>query len=138
MDITQIIYGIFGIILGASAQYFFGLASERRKKFFEKKMQIYSDFIENVSEAAVSGKNNKNISDANLKKITQSKAFISIIGNKDVIRCINIFFDKHGIINSPASLDCFTDIIYAMRTDILKDNSIKKEEIKEILFGNKR
>jgi hypothetical protein len=138
MDIKLIvaIIALTGVVASALIQYYLGRESEKNKKTLEIRSQAYLDFLNIMSELASSAKHKKERDLEQLKKLTQAKSRIVLIGSNNVVKEVRNFFNKfNGTLSSDESLDAFSRIVSAMRSDLSDERSLANNILFDALFG---
>ena len=137
MDIKIVValIGISGVLASAIVQYLLGSKMEKSKKQIEVKSQAYLDFVNAVSEIAISTKHTRNISVEQLQRLNQAKTRVVLIGSNKVIEDLNLFFKEYGVLDSDEAYGSFSQIVKSMRNDLSGKDALNLNVICEALFG---
>lgn len=138
MDIRLIValIGVATVAASALVQFYLGRWSEKNKKMIDIRSQAYLDFLNITSEIASSAKRGEQRCLEQLQSLTQAKARIVLLGSNEVIKELNIYFSKHGSLNSDESFEAFSRIVSVMRADLSNEKLLVNSILSEGLFGN--
>ena len=138
MDIKLIVaaIGIVGILASAFVQFVLGRLAEKNKKAHEIRTQAYLDLINSVSDIASTSKFNEGKIEPNqLKNLTSAKSRVVLIGSDDVVIQIHKYFLAYEKLDSNESYDAFSNIVSAMRKDLISKSNLEQTLLTEALFG---
>ncbi|WP_199611552.1 hypothetical protein [Flocculibacter collagenilyticus] len=127
----------FGVIIGATLQYFFTKHVESLKHAKELKSKAYADYLDAISEDAsynheIGSRAQKRV----YAKIADAKARICLYGSSEVITAYSEFLALGGVFNSQKQKDAFTKMFSHMRKDSGGSEILNLQEIEIILLGH--
>ena len=124
---------LFGVVIGATVQFWFSRAAERQKHTSSLRSQAYADYLRAVALAAHLG------SDDDLRNAhrdaADAKARICIYGTASVITALSRFEETGAILNNERSTKEFVSLVTSMRSG---RSTVPMQELQLVLFGPSR
>lgn len=138
-DDRAAIFSIIGLIVGAVLQFLFTRHLDNNRHQRDLRAVAYADYLRAVSEIAnlrykVGSqewlKLNANTADA--------KCRISLYGANTVVSAFANFEKLGAAMNTPEQGQAFTDMVMAMRKDVLGSTLVSEADLKTLLLGVQR
>jgi len=125
---------LFGILVGAILQYFFGRTLELRKHAQLQKGQAYADYFRAFAAIATIGRTKDT-----LANLTDAKARICVYGSKEVIARLAAFERSGASTADTQSRALVEELLRAMRRDVGTSTGIAiGGDLSLVLFGPPR
>jgi len=127
---------LLGIVLGATLQYWFSQAAERRRRQQRLRSEVYVNFLRGAAGVAMAQKfRNKEKEEEFMFLLVDARTRIAVYGNREVILRINDFWRLGGVADSPEQKKAFVAACQAMRKESLPPSEeIPDKEMARLLF----
>jgi hypothetical protein len=127
------VLSLFGVMIGASLQYYFGRTLEGRKQLALQRSQAYVDYFKVVALIAQHGPSKDSLALA-----ADAKVRVCIYGSPLVIKQLSAFEATGAAIKSAGSAAIIMDLLRAMRADTgMSDRGISQQDFHNIVLGPK-
>ena len=127
---------VFGVIVGASLQYFFSRFAEKRKQLEVVRNQAYADYLRSVAQIAQVDKRDPKRRAELLAMAADAKTRICVYGSATVIEALASFEKSGPSLDSSDSMTRFLAICNEMRRQGLgKPEIVEAENLNLVLFG---
>jgi hypothetical protein len=128
----------FGVIIGASLQYFFTRHIENQRHLRDLRSQAYMDYLKCICEQAqfrpLSGtKEQQEL----FSRTADSKARICLYGSKEAISAFSHFEVLGAAMGSTEQRIAFIQMVSVMRTDSGSELCLNNSDIQNVLLGVK-
>jgi proline dehydrogenase len=122
---------LVGIVIGATAQFWFSRAAEREKQTGSLRSQAYADYLRAVA-AAAHLRTDDDLRNAH-RDLADAKARICIYGTAPVIKALSRFEETGRILNNQRSVKEFVSLVTNMRSG---RSVVAVRELQLVLVGN--
>jgi hypothetical protein len=130
------VLSLFGVIVGASLQYFYNRSAENRKHITALRTAAYVDYLQAV---ALLGRNrpatSEKFNDAQALA-ANAKARICIYGSDAVVRQLALFGSDGAVLDNPKAVDHFLRLCSVMRSE--SGHTVEpnlEAHLRTVLFG---
>jgi hypothetical protein len=133
------IFSFFGIIVGATLQYFFTRHLDRQKHHRELRTMAYSDYLKCVSEQANLGKQRQSQEGREIaSKTADAKCRICLYGSSLAVEAFAEFERLGASMNTVDQCTAFTRMVAIMRTDTANGGEVELTDLEAVLLGVQR
>ncbi len=129
------VLSIFGLVIGATLQYFFTRHHENQRYLRELRTQAYLDFLKGVAHMAHLNDTHGSQERDAYAKVTDAKARICLYGSGEVIEAFAVFEKLGATVQSLPQQEAFVAMIWAMRRDSGSTSGPQVEDIATVLLG---
>lgn len=126
----------FGIIIGATLQYFFTRHIENQRHLRELRSTSYMDYLKCVCEQAQFRfeENSKELKEL-FSRTADAKSRICLYGSNEAIESFATFEKLGATMNTTEQRDAFTNMVSIMRKDSGNDLSSNNKNLQIVLLG---
>ena len=135
---TTAIFSFFGIILGATLQYFFSRHLDSLRTHRDARTKAYTDYLRCVSEQANPDQMVSSDGHELGARIADSKCRICLYGSSEAISAFAKFERLGATITSPEQQVTFTKMVAIMRHDSTSSEKVATGDLQAVLLGADR
>jgi hypothetical protein len=118
-ELLSPLLAILGVLLGASAQFFFSRLTETRKSYDKLRMDSYVDFIKGCAGVAMAQRFEDRSEEAKASALMlDAKVRIAIYGDPSISRDVGAFFADYGDFSKLEDRRAFVHLICRMRRSV--------------------
>ena len=130
------IFSFFGIVVGASLQYFFGRHLDDQKHLRELRTKAYTDYLLCVCEHANLARQKQSAKGRELfVKTADAKSRICLYGSASSVNALALFERLGATMTTQEQRISFTELVSAMRTDSGSSVEVELNNLEVILLG---
>lgn len=133
------IFSFFGVVIGASLQYFFTRHLDSQKHRRELRTKAYTDYLKCVSEHANLGKAPQSQEGRELAvRTADAKSRICLYGSSFAVEAFAEFERRGAVMNTPEQRAAFTQMVVTMRNDSTGKGHVESRDLEAVLLGVRR
>ena len=132
---TAAIFSFFGIIVGASLQYFFTRHLDSLRAHREARTKAYTDYLRCVSEDAHPDQLHPTDRHELRARTADAKCRICLYGSPEAIGAFAEFERQGATLKSPEQQSAFTRMVAVMRRDSTRSTGVAAGDLQAVLLG---
>lgn len=132
---TTAIFSFFGIIIGASLQYFFSRHLDSLRAHRDARTKAYTDYLRCVSEHANPDQMSSSDGHELGARTADAKCRICLYGSSGAIAAFAQFERLGATMNSSEQQASFTRMVSIMRLDSIKSEKVAVGDLQAVLLG---
>ena len=130
-DAAVILLPLLGVIVGASLQFIFGRAAQRRADLDTQRALAYTDYLRAVA-AAAHLRSDEDLRDAH-RDAADAKARIAVFGSSTAVSALARFEREGAILSTSEGIAAFVSLVETMRSE-----HVDRSELELLLVGPSR
>jgi hypothetical protein len=128
---TDALFGLLGIVVGASLQFWFNHRANLQARYLELKSTAYADYVHAVAKVPTSPSDDKSQA---IREVTSAKARICVFGDSDVVDSLVALEKTSRNLANEDAQSAFKSLLSVMRSRGVAVGKVNEKVFDVLLF----